>query len=117
MNEFEFCVLSESDNIILNNNVFDNYNKVRNDNGYNEELNDKIKNEIESILNGLLLTENDYIKEKEKNEKLQEKLNKLLEDYNKEKEVNAILVEQNNKLFESYNNIKYKLIKKRKLID
>ena len=102
MEEFDFCTLSESENLILDYDVFDNYYKVRSKYGYYEELNYNIKKEMEPMLNGILITEINYNKEKEKNEK-------LLEDYNKEKE-------KNEKLLEDYD-IKYKLIKKRKLIN
>jgi calcineurin-like phosphoesterase family protein len=137
MDEFEICTLSESENKILDYDVFDNYYKIRSKYGYYEELNCNIRKEMESILNGLLISENDYNKEKYKNEELQEKFNKLTEKYKKlEKDHNNIMQEHyklkkdhNNiteeyyKLIEDHNNIieghniKYKLIKKRKLID
>jgi len=83
MNEFEICILSESENKTLDYDVFDNYNKVRSKYGYYEELNYNIRKEMEAILNGLLITENDYNKEKYKNEELQLNYNKLLNEHNK----------------------------------
>jgi hypothetical protein len=83
MDEFEICILSESENKTLDYDVFDNYYKVRSKYGYHEELNYNIRKEMEAILNGLLITENDYNKEKYKNEELQLNYNKLLNEHNK----------------------------------
>ena len=104
MDEFDICTLSESENKILDYDVFDNYYKIRSKYGYNEELNNNIKKEMEAMLNGILITENDYNKEKEENDKLlenyhkeKEKNDKLLGDYNKQKEKNDKLLEDYHK--------------------
>jgi hypothetical protein len=125
MDEFDICTLSESENKILDYDVFDNYYKIRSKYGYNEELNNNIKKEMEAMLNGILITENDYNKEKEKNAKLLEEghlnFNKLQENHNKEKEEAQLyynksleeiqlnynlLKEEHNNLKEEHNNLK-----------
>lgn len=121
MDEFEICNLSESENKILDYDVFDNYYKIRSKNGYNEELNHSIKKEMEAMLNGILITEEEYKQEKSKKEEVQLYLNilqegsqlyfnKLQEDHNKDKEEAALkfskLVEEHNNLKEDYNKIK-----------
>ena len=81
MDEFDICNLSESENKILDYDVFYNYYKIRSKNGYNEELNYNIRKEMEAMLNGILIVENDYNKEKYKNEELQLNFNKLLNEH------------------------------------
>jgi hypothetical protein len=111
MDKFDICNLSESENKILDYDVFDNYYKIRSKNGYNEELNHNIKKEMEAMLNGILITEEEYKQEKSKKEEVQLYLNilqegsqlyfnKLYKDYNKEKEDTRLYF---NKLQEDYN--------------
>jgi hypothetical protein len=112
MDEFDICTLSESENKILDYDVFDNYYKIRSKYGYNEELNNNIKKEMEAMLNGILITEDEYNKEKYKNEELQLNYNKLLNEHNSLKEeYNKIneLVLNFDKNFE-YKNMKRKLV-------
>ena len=108
MDEFDICTLSESENKILDYDVFDNYYKIRSKYGYNEELNNNIKKEMEAMLNGILITEEEYKQEKSKKEELQLYLNilqegtllyfnKLKEDHNKEKEDHNKEKEDHNK--------------------
>ena len=55
MDEFEICTLSESENKILDYDVFDNYYKIRSKYGYYEELNYDIR-EMKSEISQLKST-------------------------------------------------------------